>query len=81
MLNKNGGGFMLGIRLDSKTEHRLEELCRKTGHTKSYYARKALKEFLDDRENYLLSIAALEKKEGTVSLKDSEKTLGLEDKD
>lgn len=55
---------MLGIRLDPKTEHRLEQLCQKTGHTKSYYARKALNEFLDDREDYLLGIAALEKEEG-----------------
>ncbi len=72
---------MLGIRLDSKTEHRLEQLCEKTGHTKSYYMRKALNEFLDDREDYLLGIAALEKKEGSMSLKDLEKTLGLEDRD
>ncbi len=72
---------MLGIRLDTKTEHRLERLCRKTGHTKSYYARKALSEFLDDREDYLLGIAALEKKEGSITLKDLEKTLGLADRD
>ena len=71
---------MLGIRLDSKTEHRLEQLCQKTGHTKSYYARKALNEFLDEREDYLLGIAALENEEGTLSLKDLEKKLGLEDR-
>lgn len=71
---------MLGIRLDSKTELRLEKLCKKTGHTKSYYARKALIEFLDDREDYLLGIAALEKEEGTISLKDLEEKLGLEDR-
>lgn len=83
MLNKFNklGGIMLGIRLDTVTEHRLEQLCQKTGHTKSYFARKALSEFLDDREDYLLGIAALEKKEGRVSLKDLEKQLGLEDRD
>lgn len=72
---------MLGIRLDAKTEHWLERLCWKAGHTKSYYARKALSEFLDDREDYLLGIAALEKKEGSMSLKDLEKMLGLVDRD
>lgn len=80
-LNKHGGDFMLGIRIDSKTEHRLDQLCQKTGHTKSYYTRKALNEFLDDREDYLLGIAALGEKEGAVSLKDLEKTLGLADRD
>jgi len=68
---------MLGIRLDEKTEARLEHLCQITGRTKSYYARKALHDFLDDREDYLLGIAALERREPTISLKELEKELGL----
>lgn len=70
---------MLGVRLDSETELRLENLCQETGHTKSFYVKKALREFLDDREDYLLGISALEKKEGTISLKELKKDLGLED--
>lgn len=69
---------MLGVRLDKKTEDRLEYLCLETGHTKSYYAKKAINAFLDDREDYLLGIAALENRETTLSLKDLEKELGLE---
>ncbi len=38
-----------------------------------------MREFLDDREDYLLGIAALEKKEGTISLKELKKDLGVED--
>jgi RHH-type transcriptional regulator, rel operon repressor / antitoxin RelB len=70
---------MLGVRLDQETELRLEHLCEETGHTKSYFVKKAIREFLDDREDYLLGMATLEKKESKVSLKKLEKNLGLDD--
>ncbi|MES2997967.1 MAG: anti-toxin [Pseudomonadota bacterium] len=70
---------MLGVRLDQETELRLEYLCEETGHTKSYFVKKAIREFLDDREDYLLGIATLEKKESKISLKKLEKNLGLDD--
>ncbi|MDQ8040100.1 MAG: ribbon-helix-helix protein, CopG family [Rickettsiella sp.] len=70
---------MLGVRLDQETELRLEHLCEETGHTKSYFVKKAIREFLDDREDYLLGIAALEKKESKITLKKLEKDLGLDD--
>jgi len=70
---------MLGVRLDHETEVRLEHLCEETGHSKSYFVKKALLQFLEDREDYLLGIAALEKKESTISLNKLEKDLGLED--
>lgn len=69
---------MLGVRLDSETEKRLEKLCKETGHSKTYYAKKALQQFLDDREDYLLGIAILEKKETTIDLEELGKKLGLE---
>lgn len=69
---------MLGVRLDKNITERLNNLCRHTGHNKSYYAKRALNEFLDKREDYLLGIAALEKREPTVSLKALEKLLDLE---
>ena len=68
---------MLGVRLDKETEVRLTHLCEETGRSKSYYAKKAIREFLNDREDYLLGIAALEKREPTISLKDLEKELGF----
>lgn len=58
---------MLGIRLDKDTEERLEILCKKTGRTKTYYAKKAIKEFINDKEDYLLALADLE--ENKVSVK------------
>lgn len=72
---------MLGVRLDQQTESRLERLCHATGHSKSYYAKKALQEFLDDREDYLLGIAVLQRNESTITLQKLERDLGLESRD
>ncbi len=69
---------MLGVRLDHNTEARLLRLCNETGHSKSYYVKKAIIEFLNDREDYLLGIAELEKREPTMTLKELEKELGLD---
>lgn len=70
---------MLGVRLDENTEKRLTRLCKLTGHTKSYFTKKALQQFLDDREDYLIGIATLEKQEPTISLSELERKLGLDD--
>ena len=70
---------MLGIRLDPELEKRLEKLAKQTGRSKSYYARLAIREYLEDREDYLLGIAALERDdEPRISLEDLELELGLE---
>ena len=69
---------MLGVRLNSDMEARLASLCEETGRTKSYYTKKALETFLDDREDYLRGIAILEKKESCVSLNELEKEIGLD---
>jgi RHH-type rel operon transcriptional repressor/antitoxin RelB len=68
---------MLGIRLEPELEKRLERLAKQTGRTKTYYAKLAIEQFLEDREEYLLGIAALEKMEPRVSLEDVERELGL----
>ena len=39
---------MLAIRLDSEIEERLEALAKKTGRTKTFYARAAILEYLKD---------------------------------
>lgn len=69
---------MLGIRLEPELENRLTTLAKKTGRAKSYYAREAIRQFLEDREDYLLGLAALEKKGSRVSLADLERELDLE---
>jgi len=56
----------------------LEKLAKKTGRSKSYYARLAIQQFLEDREDYLLGIAALERNEPRISLDELERELGLD---
>jgi len=68
---------MLGIRLEPGLERRLAKLAKKTGRSKSYYARQAIRQFLEDREDYLLGISVLERNEPTISLDELERSLGL----
>jgi len=68
---------MLGIRLEPELERRLARLAKKTGRSKSYYARQAIRQFLEDREDYLLGISVLERNEPTLSLEKLERRLGL----
>jgi RHH-type rel operon transcriptional repressor/antitoxin RelB len=68
---------MLGIKLEPELEAKLERLARKTGRSKSYYAREAIRHFLEDREDYLLGIAILEREEPTITLVELERRLGL----
>jgi len=68
---------MLGIRLEPGLERRLARLAKKTGRSKSYYAREAIRQFLEDREDYLLGITVLERNEPTISLDEMERRLGL----
>ena len=68
----------LSLRLESTLEKRLERLAKETGRSKSYYAKLAIRQYLEDREDYLLGIAALERNEPRISLEDLERELGLD---
>lgn len=67
---------MLGVRLSHEIEERLERLSKETGHTKSYYANKAIEEFLNDRADYLLGLSALSRNEATISLEELKRRNG-----
>jgi RHH-type transcriptional regulator, rel operon repressor / antitoxin RelB len=69
---------MLGIKLEPELESRLDRLAKETGRSKSYYAKLAIKQFLEDREDYLRGIAALERNEPRISLEQLERELGLD---
>ena len=69
---------MLGIRLDPELERRLARLAKETGRSKNYYAKLAIRQYLEDREDYLLGIAALERNEPRISLEDLERDLRLD---
>ncbi len=69
---------MLSIRLDPDTEKRLEELAARTGRTKSYYAREALLEHLDEMEARYIAIERLENPAKRWSLEELEREADLE---
>ena len=72
---------MLAIRLPSDIEERLDALAKATGRTKTYYAREAILEHLEDLEDTYLGEQTLERlrrgDEATHSLDDVERELGL----
>lgn len=68
---------MLAIRLDHDTEERLNRLARKTGRTKTYYAREAIQEHLEDLEDTYLAIERIEKPDQLYSMEEAKRELGL----
>lgn len=69
---------MLAIRLPEEIETRLGSLAIKTGRTKTYYARKAILELIEDMEDYYLAIEILAKPERTWTMEEVEGELDLE---
>jgi RHH-type transcriptional regulator, rel operon repressor / antitoxin RelB len=74
---------MLAIRLPVEIEDRLEALAKATGRTKTYYAREAILEHLDDLEDIYLAEQELAEiragRSATVSLEDLMKRHGMVD--
>jgi len=69
---------MLTVRLSPKLEARLDKLARRTGRSKSHYAKQAIAEFLDDQEDYLIAVSRLEDDLPSVPLSKVIKRLGLD---
>lgn len=73
---------MLAIRLPEDIERRLEKLAKVTGRTKTFYAREAILEHLEDLEDVFLAERRLEAlrsgKTHALSLDEVERDLGLE---
>lgn len=74
---------MLAIRLPAEVERRLDALAKATGRTKTFYAREAILEHLDDLEDLYLAeqrlIDARAGKTEAVQLEDVMKRYGLAD--
>ncbi len=68
---------MLAIRLDADTENRLDRLARKTGRTKTFYAREAILQHLDDLEDIFLATQRLRRPAKTYSGQEVKRELGL----
>ncbi|WP_024298765.1 type II toxin-antitoxin system RelB family antitoxin [Methylomicrobium lacus] len=74
---------MLAIRLPEDLEKRLDSLAKLTGRSKSFYARQAIEQHLDDMEDvYLAEQRLTEIRAGrtqTIPLEEVLKQYGLED--
>ena len=74
---------MLAIRLPDDIELRLEALAKATGRTKTFYARQAILQHIEDLEDIYLAESRLEAlragRTKTTSLDHVEKELGLAD--
>jgi RHH-type transcriptional regulator, rel operon repressor / antitoxin RelB len=68
---------MLAIRLSPDVEKRLDQLSKKTGRTKSYYAREAIIEYIDDLEDYYLAMDRLKNPGKRWTTEEAERELGL----
>ena len=69
---------MLAIRLPEEIEARLTELATKTGRTKTFYAKEAILEHLDDMEDKYLAIHRQEHPGKRWTLDEMEQDLDLE---
>ena len=74
---------MLAIRLPASIEKRLARLAKRTGRTKTYYAREAILKHLEDLEDVYRAEQVyaryLKGKEPTIPLEEIMKRLGLAD--
>lgn len=74
---------MLAIRLPREIEARLERLAQETGRTKTYYAREAILQYLDELEDVYLAEKTLEEiragREKTVPIEQIAKRYGVAD--
>lgn len=74
---------MLAIRLPEEIETRLENLATLTGRTKTYYAREAIVEHLDELEDLYLAEKVVEDlragREKLIGLDEVAKKYGLDD--
>ena len=74
---------MLALRLPPEIEDRLDALAKRTGRSKSYYARQAILEHLDDLEDIYLAEREMEAVRSgaakTIPLEELMKRYGLAD--
>jgi len=74
---------VLAIRLPESVEKRLARLAKRTGRTKTFYAREAILRYIEDLEDVYDAERILERvrsgKEKTVTLEDVMKRYGMED--
>jgi RHH-type transcriptional regulator, rel operon repressor / antitoxin RelB len=74
------GFTMLALRLPPEIERRLDALSKRTGRSKSFYAREAIVRQLEDIEDYYLARRRLARGGQRVSLESLERQLKTRNK-
>ena len=72
---------MLALRLPKEIEDRLDALAKKTGRSKSFYAREAILQHLEDLEDIYLAEERLKSGPQYVSLERAMDELGIKAED
>jgi RHH-type rel operon transcriptional repressor/antitoxin RelB len=78
--NEWGRFSVLAIRLPPEIEERLERLAKLTGRTKTYYAREAILEHLEDLEDTYLAVERLQHPAKRWTQDELEQGLDLDDR-
>jgi RHH-type rel operon transcriptional repressor/antitoxin RelB len=68
---------MLALRLSPELEARLNRLAKRTGRTKSFYAREAIVEHLTELEMAYDALQVMKKPGKIYSAKEAKRALGL----
>lgn len=72
---------VISLRVDDKLYHQLDNLSKKSGVDKAKFLKDALIEYMEDKEDYFLALAALQDlrtgKDQIISWEDLKKDLGL----
>ncbi len=68
---------MLTLRLPPELEKRLNRLAKRTGRPKAFYAKQAISEYLDEREDILIAISRLEEDLPSIPLEEVARRLGI----
>lgn len=69
---------MLAIRLPQDIEQRLNDLASKTGRTKTFYAREAILQHLEEMEEKYIAIDRLEKSSKRWTLEEMEQGIDMD---
>jgi RHH-type transcriptional regulator, rel operon repressor / antitoxin RelB len=74
--------IMLAIRLPKELEDRLADMAKKTGRTKTFYAKEAIMNYLEDLEDAYIAEKRLDEfyksGEKAIPLEEVKKVLGLD---
>ncbi len=69
---------MLAIRIPDEIDSRLDALAKRTGRTKTFYAREAILRHLEDLEDTYIALDRLQSPGKRLTMEEAEASLGLE---